>query len=570
MKELNFEKPLPSIQTPSVGSPVEMAYVLLDQCIRGFCIRIGDTASVAPPLNRWLTVNTLPSPKGAAGSTSASHDVCHRCHLLLNVLNSGDSVDESGFALSLDWNHVHPFDGNVRDIASKNLPTKTTTGITPNRDYRCNCRVNPGTCRRSDAALLAGLLVACAAHVQVVDCRVLLLSQDEGTDMYTGSILCTLAFPYLFSAPPSSKINCKRSIVPRSTVKRSTSNSPVMPLNSALRLLLSLIRSDWGQLEPLQQQLMHVPEPVATTGRKDVPFFPSLLTLGDIYNSIQGSTSHTNRLLKASPSNAAPSPLSSLPLDILQERLAPFLNAREVAAVRSTSMHLYWSLRSVVPGLKLRLYTHQVNSLFWMRQREASLIKTEADCFQTKDDKHRDVTGGISVRLASNPATTESELCVILDPWTGLEIFRDEALSEIEKLPRRVACGGLLCDDPGLGKTITVLALILQTYQPRTGPPKQRMPKSYHDQSDDEDHHWDADSCLSTESARESRDDKLFHTYWEEQVEVDFRRPALLKLINDFCKRIPNSGCFPLPQIQKDIGADVYGCDFSAFQSSVE
>jgi SNF2-related domain len=565
MEDSAIAKALPSAQDSSAEAPVEMAYVLFDQYIRGFCVHVDHKASFVPPLNEWLPISTVP-PKSPMISTSARPDVCHRCHLVLKVLNSGIPIEESGVALSLDWNMVHPFDGTVQDIAS-NLPTKTISGMTHNRDYRCNCQLHPGTGRRSDAALLAGLLVTCAAQVQVVDCRVLFCSQEQDADMYTGSILYTLAFPYLLKSPTNQN-NCKRSIVPRTTAKRISASSPIMPLNSAMRLLLTLARSDWGQLELLQELLMRPPENGST--RTELPFFPSMLTLGDIYNRIQGSASHTNRAVQAPPSSDEQSPLSSLPMDILQERLAPFWNARELASVRSTSMHFYWSLRSVVPGLKLRLYTHQVNSLFWMRQREASLIKTEADGFGTKENIHRDVTGGASVRLASNPATSRSELCVILDPWTGLEMFQEKALLEIEKLPRHVACGGLLCDDPGLGKTITVLALILQTCHPRSSPSKRRMPKSYYYESDNEDYCWDSDSCSSSESDQEMRDDKLFYTYWEEQVEVDFRRPALLKLINDFCKGIPDSGPFPLPQIQKDIAADVYGSDFSAFQSSVE
>lgn len=560
MEELPKEKTTPSIQALPSKDPVEMAYVLLDQCIRGFCLPADPDAPYVPPLNQWLPVNTFPYLKRSTESVPTSHDVCQRCHLVMTARSSCDPSKKA--ALSLDWNQVHPFDGTVRDIAS-DVPSKTMTGMTPDRLYRCNCRVG-GSGRRSDAALLAGLLVACAAQVQVVRCHVLFRSKDEG-DLYTGSILCTLAFPHLLNSPTT---NCKRSIVPRTTTKRTSSSSPIMPLNSALRLLLTLIRSDWCQLECIQKQLLCAPETDATP--KDVPFFPSVLTLGDIYNRIQGSTSRANRASPAPFANEELSPLSSLPMDVLQERLAPFLNAREVAAVRSTSMHFYWSLRSVIPGLKLRLYTHQVNSLFWMRQREASLIKTEADCFGNKEDIHKDVTGGASVRLASNPATSPKELCVILDPWTGLEIFQYETLEEVTKLPRRVARGGLLCDDPGLGKTITVLALILQTYQPRSGPPRRRMPKSRYDDSDDEDIYWDEDSCFSVESTREMRDDKLFFTYWEEQVEVDFRRPALLKLINDFCKKVSDSGRFPLPRIQKDIAADLFGTDFAAFQQSVE
>jgi len=76
---------------------------------------------------------------------------------------------------------------------------------------------------------------------------------------------------------------------------------------------------------------------------------------------------------------------------------------------------------------------------------------------RTGGDLHRAVTGGATVALATRSATASSNI-VWLSQESGHEISRADILS----FSRNIAQGGLLCNDPGLGKTITVLSLILQ------------------------------------------------------------------------------------------------------------
>jgi hypothetical protein len=101
-----------------------------------------------------------------------------------------------------------------------------------------------------------------------------------------------------------------------------------------------------------------------------------------------------------------------------------------------------------------------------------------------------------------------------------------------------------------------VLALILQTHQLHTASRrpngKQLVGASYTEESDI------------------AHDDTLFQTYWSEQVVVDFRRPALLKVVNDFSKKIVDIGFFPLNAIQKAIMDDKFGGDFCSFQRCME
>lgn len=64
--------------------------------------------------------------------------------------------------------------------------------------------------------------------------------------------------------------------------------------------------------------------------------------------------------------------------------------------------------------------------------------------------------------------------------------------------------------------------------------------------------------------------DAIFHAYWSEQVVADFRRPALLKLLNELGKRSKAVGVLHLGAIKKAVEQDVYGGDFLAFQAAVE
>jgi hypothetical protein len=559
------------VDTPTPESPmmvVEMAYLLLDECYNGFCVdgHFDDgpsSSSPLPPLNQWLPV--ISTPKQHLRDTvsppldGTNRGLCRRCRLVMQQNAGGLEDSHKDYELHLNWDHVPAFDGTVRDVAAFNS-TKTM----PHCDLDCCCTdqlVGRANRRRSDAALLAGLLVACQDHVQVVQCSVMFCHQDGNT--FYGSLLVTLAFPHLSLASDGKS---KRTILPRSRNKRSHIGA-IKPLKPALQLLLALVRSDWDQLDLMKCNLLRRNTPETWSSKRQISFFPTKLTLRDVYNRMKGSTGQVrpNFLI---PSGDDSCGLTTVPLDLLQEKIAPYLSSRSLASVRSTCMYLHWSLRSIVPGLRLRLYAHQVNSLYWMRRREASLMKTESDCDNALEssygeDVRRAITGGASVRLSSNPSVSNRAIYLYIDPWTGLEILREELLGN-EKLPRRVACGGLLCDDPGLGKTITVLALILQTFQHtanrKMSPSvvrKKLMPAK--------------DDNISTgASVEDMQDDILFQTYWEEQVVVDFRRPALLKLVNDYCRRIASVGFFPLNSIRKSIANDNSCVDLKIFQEKIE
>jgi len=255
-----------------------------------------------------------------------------------------------------------------------------------------------------------------------------------------------------------------------------------------------------------------------------------------------------------------------------------------------------------VPGLKLRLYQHQVTSLTWMRSRECRPL-TEADCRcscsssprqqHRNHDLHRAATGGQTVLLRSRPIGTQQELTtkrtvpsnqrkceteVRIDQLTGREV-PDSILTT---LPRSIARGGLLCDDPGLGKTITVLALILQTIGLRTSVEGTERSASggggvsssggsgvmgaTTTEARNEDEGF---SNATTDEGAE--DELLFRTYWVEAVPPTYARPMMNKLIRDLARSMVGK---KLPEAFRRLGTDLsngtYDCDFHFFESSMK
>jgi hypothetical protein len=93
----------------------------------------------------------------------------------------------------------------------------------------------------------------------------------------------------------------------------------------------------------------------------------------------------------------------------------------------------------------------------------------------------------------------------------------------------KAARGGLLCDEPGLGKTVTVLSLILRSL----GLSVDATTNNNHTAIDDE---------------------AIFHSYWEsEYVTVHVRRPVILKLITRLLKSDKESGYFVPPISSYDL-----------------
>jgi hypothetical protein len=107
----------------------------------------------------------------------------------------------------------------------------------------------------------------------------------------------------------------------------------------------------------------------------------------------------------------------------------------------------------------------------------------------------------------------------------------------------------------GLGKTITVLALILQTHSLDT--------PSQCDSSVAGD---DTNKTNNSFSLIQSDDAVIFEVYWRESIVAEFQRPLLFKFLNRLHKQ-NRFLCFQ--SIQKSISSDKFAEDFSAFEKDV-
>jgi hypothetical protein len=116
-------------------------------------------------------------------------------------------------------------------------------------------------------------------------------------------------------------------------------------------------------------------------------------------------------------------------------------------------------------------------------------------------------------------------------------------------------------DDPGLGKTITVLSLILQTHGLATATAENKE--------------MSKESTLpSVLECRSSEDAKaIFLPYWSEKVTAEYRKPLLTRLFNSLLRDHRGPGVIPPLRVAKIRGAidrDAYGSDFGRFERDVE
>lgn len=129
--------------------------------------------------------------------------------------------------------------------------------------------------------------------------------------------------------------------------------------------------------------------------------------------------------------------LLALPHDVLM-RVVLFLSARDHAALSESHPFFEFFLLNVVPGLKLRLYPHQVDAIRKMRIMERQSVT-------------------IPMPLIHRFKVSNQLVCVVAD-------LVDGSVYQLDSFPRvKRPCGGLFCDEPGLGKTITTLSHILKT-----------------------------------------------------------------------------------------------------------
>ncbi|CAK8987546.1 F-box protein At3g54460 [Durusdinium trenchii] len=144
--------------------------------------------------------------------------------------------------------------------------------------------------------------------------------------------------------------------------------------------------------------------------------------------------------------------LFTLPAPLLH-MVAGYLRADDLRHLRLTCKYLDYTCCTVVPGVKVSLYSHQKRAIRWMDRQErgyAGVPDTESNPSLVM----------LPTAWVHGESPIEGQMCV--DRASGkMRAYREEREATIDN--RRRVRGGLLCDEPGLGKTVTMLSMILRS-----------------------------------------------------------------------------------------------------------
>ncbi|XP_021774468.1 F-box protein At3g54460-like [Chenopodium quinoa] len=131
--------------------------------------------------------------------------------------------------------------------------------------------------------------------------------------------------------------------------------------------------------------------------------------------------------------------------DDIVEKIISLLRPIDIVRVSATCRHLRILSVSIMPCIKLKLFPHQQAAVEWMVQRERKVANLRHPLYLEflTEDGFAFYINIVSGEIVTGFAPTIKDFC-----------------------------GGMFCDEPGLGKTITALSLILKTQGTLADPPE--------------------------------------------------------------------------------------------------